>query len=116
MRQVLKLRPMIRLVVAQDPAAVLALARQHRPRLLLADLTLPPSDGDAAIYARLPGWRAAPELAGVTLVALVAGDESGAPARGFDVSLMRPLDVAAFLAFLDTRRGAARQAPEATPA
>ncbi|MCU0950487.1 MAG: ATP-binding protein [Burkholderiaceae bacterium] len=116
-RQALKLRPQVSLVLAPDAASVPALARQCRPRLLLVDVTQSGADAgdtDAVLAQAVAQWPAAADLAGITRVALVAGDGHGGPARGFDVSLRRPLDVAAFLGFIDQQRRLATNAMTAT--
>ena len=90
----------VRLRIAHDGAAGLALAAAQRPDLVLTDLQMPGMDG-FEVLARL---RADPRLAGVPVVAVsaaaLAADRERAVAAGFDRFLTKPLDLQQLLAVL----------------
>jgi len=81
-----------RVVLAEDGAQGIELARRESPRLIFMDLAMPNMDGFEAAR-RL---RAAPETSGVPLVALTAlamrGDEERALAAGFDAYISKPIE------------------------
>ena len=85
-----------RTLEARTAAEGVALARSHRPDLVLMDVQLPDTDGVAAL-GRL---RAAPATAAIPVVALtafaMAGDRARFLAAGFDGYLAKPLDVRRF--------------------
>ena len=74
----------------------LALARKHRPDLILMDIQLPDLDGEAALR-RL---RAEPRTAGIPVVALtaqaMAGDRERLLGAGFAGYLAKPISVREF--------------------
>ncbi len=85
-----------RTLEATTAAAGLALAATERPDLVLMDIQLPDLDGIAALR-RL---RAAPDTAGIPVVALTAlamdGDRQRILAAGFDGYLVKPIAIREF--------------------
>ena len=85
-----------RTLEARTAAEGVALARAHRPDLVLMDVQLPDADGVAAL-GRL---RAAPATAAIPVVAFTAfamkDDGARFLAAGFDGYLPKPLDVRRF--------------------
>ena len=83
-------------VEAVDGAQGVRLADEHRPALILMDLSLPEVDG----WEALRRLRACADLAAIPVVALTAhamvGDEERALAAGFDGYLTKPIDVSRF--------------------
>lgn len=85
-----------RTLTATNATDGIALAREHRPDLVLMDIQLPDMDGTAA----LKELRASPDTAGLRVVALTAfamrQDEERLLCAGFDGYLAKPIDVRAF--------------------
>lgn len=86
-----------------DPS--LALAKAHRPALVLMDIELPKVDGITAL-ARL---RADPETAHIPVVAVTAsvtpGERERVVAAGFNGYISKPIDVASFAAMVERMAG-----------
>ncbi|MBT9487048.1 MAG: response regulator [Rubrivivax sp.] len=101
MAEVLALRPMLQLDMADDGLAGLALLQSAPPDLAIIDIDLPGLDG-LALCRRL---KADPALAAVPLLALTAqamkADIDHMRAAGFDAIMTKPLDVGLLLAELD---------------
>ena len=101
MAEVLALRPMLQLDMANDGLAGLALLQSAPPDLAIIDIDLPGLDG-LALCRRL---KADPALAAVPLLALTAQamktDIDHMRAAGFDAIMTKPLDVGLLLAELD---------------
>jgi two-component system cell cycle response regulator DivK len=91
-RDLLELRG-FRTIEATSGEAGIALAREHRPDVVLMDVQLPDLDGIHAL-ARL---RAEPSIAAIPVVALTAfamtDDRARFMAAGFDGYLMKPIDI-----------------------
>jgi two-component system, cell cycle response regulator DivK len=112
-RDLLQLRR-YRVLEARTAEQSLALAADHRPRLILMDIQLPDMDGTAALR-RL---RADPRTAAIPVVALTAfamkEDRERFLGAGFDGYLAKPIDIKTFpdqiRAFID-RRGGVPDAP-----
>jgi len=104
-RGVLALRPGLRLIEARDGPTGLALAREHRPDLIIVDIGLPGIDG----YQVCEQLRADSDLATRPIVALSANamraDIERGLAAGFDAYLTKPIDLNRFLAQLDCLLG-----------
>jgi PAS domain S-box-containing protein len=100
MEEMFRTRPHWRLVVAEDGAEGMALARQERPDLLLIDMHLPDTTGLALVKA----LRADAALRGSRCIALSADAMSEqvetALAAGFDAYWTKPIDVGRVLADL----------------
>jgi PAS domain S-box-containing protein len=100
-RELLALRPGVRLHEAEDGRSGVALALQERPDVLLLDLQLPDISG-LEVLAQL---RAAPAMAGCIYIALSANampeDIAKARAAGFDDYWTKPIDFERFLAGID---------------
>ena len=98
---IFELRPSLSLLVARDGASGLAIAREHRPDLVLLDLNLPDIDG-LEVFERL---RRDPRTAMIRCVALSADATvariEAIRAKGFTDYWTKPIDVARFLAGLD---------------
>ena len=82
---------------AQDGFPVLALAREHRPDLILMDVQLPGMDGLEATGL----LKSDPASAGIPVFALTAmamrGDEERIRAAGCDGYIVKPIDYKALL-------------------
>ncbi len=82
-----------RLLSAHNAELGLALARQHRPDLVLLDINLPGMDG----YAALRELRRDPATAAIPVIAVTANampdDRDRALAAGFDDYLAKPIDI-----------------------
>ncbi|MFP5399691.1 MAG: ATP-binding protein [Gammaproteobacteria bacterium] len=104
--QVLSLRPGVRVSVARDGLAGLAMARAQRPDVAVVDIDLPGIDG-LELARRL---RADPAMRALPLIALSANampaDVEQARRAGFDAYLTKPLDVAQLLAEIERLRPA----------
>ena len=89
-------------IEAVNGVEALALAREHRPDLVLMDLSLPEMDGWEATR-RL---QADPATAGLTIVAVTAhamsGDRERVLAAGFAGYVAKPIDVGGFAAQVRT--------------
>jgi len=100
-RDVMRLRPDCRLVVARSGSEAIALAARERPDLLLLDMHL----GDMSGLDVMKRVTLDPGMAAVPCVALSAdampGPIEAARRAGFKGYLTKPLDVAAFLRCLD---------------
>lgn len=94
-------------VECEDGEPSLALAKSHRPALVLMDIQLPKMNGIEAL-ARL---RADPETAAIPVVAVTAsvtpGERERVIAAGFHSYISKPIDVASFGAMVDRLLGKA---------
>ena len=94
-------RPKVTLLTAPEAAEGLALAREHRPDLILLDLHLPEIEGDV-VLCRL---RSAPETADIPVIVISADAASDRIKRllaaGAQHYLTKPLEVRSFLDLLD---------------
>jgi PAS domain S-box-containing protein len=101
LKGVVALRPGLRIEVAADGRSGLALARRVLPSMIIVDIGLPDIDG----YEVCRHLRADPALSKRPIVALTANameaDRARGALAGFDAYLTKPLDVAAFLRYLD---------------
>ena len=113
-RELVAMRPALRLVEATNGRAGLDAARMHRPRIVLLDLQLPDIDG----FEVLRGLRAEPATADAVCIAISANampDQiAAARAAGFDDYWTKPLDVSSFLAGID-RYGASLSRTQPPP-
>ncbi len=79
-------------LTAADGAQGLALARAHRPDLVISDIQMPEMDG----YALVGALRADPALRTVPVLALTASTMAGEEPRlllaGFDAYMTKPFD------------------------
>ncbi len=100
-RELIALRPQVRLRTAVDGLSGVAAALDERPDLLLLDLQLPDIDG-LEVMRRVRGE---PAMAGCRIVALSADAMpdhiSAALAAGFDDYWTKPIQFDAFLGHLD---------------
>ena len=104
-RQVLKMRPACRLLVAANGEQALRIAGQERPDLLLVDMHLGDMNGLelAQRLARDPLLRQLPRI---VLSADAAPDQvQAAAAAGFTAYLTKPLNVAQLLHCIDEQQG-----------
>ena len=89
-------------VECEDGEAAVALAREHRPALILMDLQLPKLDGIGALQ-RL---RADPGTASIPVIAVTAsvtpGERERVVAAGFEAYVPKPIDVLAFPQLVET--------------
>ncbi|ODV09305.1 MAG: hypothetical protein ABT20_11330 [Rubrivivax sp. SCN 70-15] len=96
----------LRLLMAEQPEAGLALATQARPDLVLLDIQLPGIDG----FEVLRRLRADARTSGIPVVAVSANampaDLAQARAAGFAEYLTKPLDLPLLLATVDRMLGA----------
>ena len=103
MEEVFRTRPEWTLAVAEDGAEGLAMARAHRPNLVLIDMNLPDTSGLALIRV----LRADPATRGLRCIALSADamreQIDAALAAGFDEYWTKPIDVPRMLADLSRR-------------
>lgn len=85
-----------RVVEAHNGLDALAMAKAHRPGLVLMDLSLPGIDGFEA-FRRLRADEATSAIPVVALTAhAMAGDRERVLAAGFDGYLPKPIEVSAF--------------------
>jgi PAS domain S-box-containing protein len=101
MEDILAYRPEVRLLSATQGGAGLALARQHRPDLILLDVHLPDMSGDEVLRQ----LRTDPHLR-ATPVVMISADATATQierlrAAGAWDYLTKPIDVRRFLALLD---------------
>jgi PAS domain S-box-containing protein len=101
--------PRLRLLQARDGASGLALAREHRPDLVLLDMQLPDMDGHAVLRALRsdPVTRTLPVVA--VSASAMASEIAAAREAGAVDYITKPVDFAALEAHL--RRHARRPAP-----
>jgi len=89
-------------VIAEDGAAGVSLARSETPDLILMDMSLPVMDGWEATRQ----IKAAPETRAIPVIALtahaMAGDEEKALAAGCNDYETKPVDLPKLLAKIDT--------------
>jgi CheY-like chemotaxis protein len=99
--EIVALRTGLNLLTASNGTLGLALAREHRPDVILMDLNLPGIDGTEClrILKREPRTRGIPVIA-LTANAMSSDVERGLSA-GFYRYLTKPLDVGAFILALD---------------
>ncbi|WP_168044635.1 ATP-binding protein [Ectothiorhodospira sp. PHS-1] len=99
--QILARYPGIRLLQAPSADLGLALARSHRPDLIILDINMPGMDG----YRMLECLRTDVQTASTPVFALTANatqrDVIRGKAAGFDEYLTKPLDIPAFVSLLD---------------
>ena len=99
--EVVRQRPSLQFLSAETGAQGLALARAHRPALILLDMQLPDIDGREVLRQ----LRADAATADIRCVALSANampeDIRSARAAGFDDYWTKPLDIRAFQHALD---------------
>ena len=99
--RVLAERPAVRLISAMQGRLGLALAREHRPDLILADLHLPDMSGEDVLRE----IQADPDLKGTPVIIVSADATRGQLKRllaaGARAYLTKPLDVAELLGLLD---------------
>ena len=92
-------------VECDDGAPSLALAKAHRPALVLMDIQLPTMSGIEAL-ARL---RADPETSSIPVVAVTASvtpsERDRVASSGFNGYIAKPIDVASFGAMIDKLLG-----------
>lgn len=115
-RRILALRPHLELLTAERAREGLALALEHRPRLILLDINMPDLDG----YQTLQAIRAEPSLDGCVVVAITANamprDIERGRQAGFAAYLTKPFDIHDFLRTLDRLlEPAADTAPDTRP-
>jgi PAS domain S-box-containing protein len=103
--QILSRRKHIKLLTAHAPELGIELALTHRPELILLDINMPGMDG----YQVLEVFKAEASLKAIPVVAITANamprDIKRGKAAGFADYLTKPLDVARFLAVLDSNLG-----------
>ena len=89
------------ILLAEDAEKGIALAKEHRPRLILMDVGLPGMDGWEATRA----LKSDPATAGIPIIALTAhamsGDRDKALEAGCDEYESKPIDFAALFAKVD---------------
>jgi len=88
-------------VECEDGEAAVALAKQHKPALVLMDIELPKLDGIGA-FTQI---RADPETASIPIVAVTASvtpsQRERINAAGFNGFISKPIDVATFAAAIE---------------
>ena len=101
MQQVLRLRPTVTLQVAGTGAQALAAVQAQRPAAIVIDIGLSDMDG----FALCRALRRQPGLAAIPIVSLtadaLAAERAEAAEAGFDAYFTKPLDIPAFLAWID---------------
>jgi PAS domain S-box-containing protein len=102
---IVALRPQWRLLSAVSPIDGLALARSHRPRLILLDIHLPEMDGWALmqVLREDPATREIPVV--VVSAQAMASDLERGRAAGVADYLTKPLNLQRMLALLDEHAG-----------
>jgi two-component system cell cycle response regulator DivK len=89
------------ILLAEDAERGIALAREHRPQLILMDVGLPGMDGLQATRV----LKSDPSTAGIFVIALTAhamsGDREKAVAAGCDAYETKPIDFPALFAKVD---------------
>lgn len=112
------------LIVARDGREAMRLAEQESPELIIMDLSLPALDGWEATRS----LKADPRFADIPIVALTAhamvGDKQKALEAGCDDYYPKPIDIGAFLDFIQPylgepdadRLAAAEEPPAERPA
>jgi len=112
---ILQGRPALRLISAARGAQGLALAREHRPALLLLDLRLPDMSGEDVLGAVL----ADPILRSTPVVIFSAAAEPASIERllalGARAYVTKPLDIVQFLTVVDGCLGGGQLWPVAQP-
>ena len=92
-------------IECEDGAPSLALAKKHRPVLVLMDIQMPVMDGLTA----LKHLRADPETAAIPVLAVTAsvtaGEREKVEAAGFNGYLGKPIDINAFNEMVDRATG-----------
>jgi len=100
-REIVAMRPNVRLHTAVDGRSGIARAQELRPRAVLIDLQLPDIDG----FQVLQALRADASLGGLVCIALSANampeDIARAKRSGFDDYWTKPIDLTQFLGGLD---------------
>jgi CheY-like chemotaxis protein len=95
-------RPGVRLLTAAEGRRGLALAREHRPDLILLDLHLPDMEGEDLLRM----MREDPDVERIPVIVLSAEAHVGLPERmlaaGARAYLMKPLDFDEFFSSVDT--------------
>ena len=81
-------------VVAHDGRTALALARQHRPQLIITDLMMPYLSG-ADLIAALRGEAASNGMDPPAVIVVTAASRARAEAAGADAIILKPFDVRA---------------------
>jgi two-component system cell cycle response regulator DivK len=103
-------------LAAGDGATGLAVALRERPDLVLCDLQMPAMDG----YQVLAQLRAAPDSAGLVVVALTAfsmpNDRTQVLTAGFNGYLSKPIEPEIFVAQIEAYLPPALRAPRPEPA
>jgi CheY-like chemotaxis protein len=101
MRVILHQRPSLRLVTAETGRLGLAMAREHRPDVILLDLRLPDISGEDVLAA----LRQDPELRLTPVLVVSAHAHADTIARvlaaGAQAYITKPIDIADLLAQLD---------------
>jgi signal transduction histidine kinase len=99
--QVLRLRPAIRLLAAREGRSGVDLARQHRPDVILLDLSLPDISGEQV----LTQLRAAPQTRRIPVVVVTADASMSQPrwvgSMRVSACLTKPFDVRRLLQVVD---------------
>ena len=99
-RTILKHRG-LEVVECDDGAPALALAKKHKPALVLMDIQLPTMDGITA----LGRFRGDAETRDIPVIAVTAsvtpGERERVMAAGFNAYVGKPIDIDAFGALLD---------------
>ncbi|MBI3222535.1 MAG: response regulator [Nitrosomonadales bacterium] len=101
MQQIMSARKQLALMLADTAESGIAHAQAELPGLILMDINLPGMDG----YAALEALKADARTAAIPVIAISANAMKGDRERGLEAGfceyLIKPLDVAQFLAILD---------------
>ena len=101
MRRIFTRRPQVRLLVANDGDAGLAMVSEHRPDLVLLDLHLPGRSGEEV----LAGIRLDPAISATPVVIVTAGLTPGLERRLADAGatdfMAKPVDIGRLLDVID---------------